>query len=50
VKAGVGIAGDAKKLWKDYGISLLGAVELSHFARSVDAPRWATGKAHEMIS
>jgi len=50
IKAGVGIAGDAKKLWKDCGVSLLGAVELTHFARSVDAPRWAAGKAHELIS
>ncbi|KAG9127976.1 hypothetical protein FRC07_006570 [Ceratobasidium sp. 392] len=50
VKAGVGIAGDAKKLWRDYGVSLLGAVELSHLARSADTSRWGTGKSHELIS
>lgn len=50
VKAGVGIAGDAKKLWCDYGVSLLGAVELSHFARRADIPRWESGQSHELIS
>ncbi|KAG8746730.1 hypothetical protein FRC10_004034 [Ceratobasidium sp. 414] len=43
VKAGVGIAGDAKKLWRDCGVSLLGAVELGHFAHSADGLRWGTG-------
>ncbi|KAL5635938.1 hypothetical protein ACGC1H_004664 [Rhizoctonia solani] len=49
VKAGVGIAGDAKKLWRDYGVSLLGAVELSKMARVADPPRWATSKPNELI-
>ncbi|KAG9099429.1 hypothetical protein FS749_001289 [Ceratobasidium sp. UAMH 11750] len=50
VKVGVGIAGDAKKLWRDHAVSLLGAVELSHFARSADESRWGMGKSHELIS
>ncbi|QRV86345.1 3'-5' exonuclease [Ceratobasidium sp. AG-Ba] len=50
IKAGVGIMDDAKKLWREYGVSLLGAVELSHLARAVDGPRWTTGKARELIS
>ncbi|KAG9080533.1 hypothetical protein FRC06_006463, partial [Ceratobasidium sp. 370] len=50
VKAGVGVAGDAKKLWRDYGVSLLGAVELSHLARSADVSRWGMGKFNELIS
>ncbi|KAJ1310181.1 hypothetical protein OPQ81_006925 [Rhizoctonia solani] len=49
VKAGVGIAGDAKKLWRDYGVSLLGAVELSKLARVADTPRWAGTKPDELI-
>ncbi|KDN51514.1 hypothetical protein RSAG8_00059, partial [Rhizoctonia solani AG-8 WAC10335] len=49
VKAGVGIGGDAKKLWRDYGVSLLGAVELSKLARVADPPRWATTKTSELI-
>ncbi|KAG8687888.1 hypothetical protein FRC11_006428 [Ceratobasidium sp. 423] len=49
VKAGVGIAGDAKKLWRDYGVSLLGAVELSKLARVSDSPRWAATKSGEFI-
>ncbi|CAE6516604.1 unnamed protein product [Rhizoctonia solani] len=49
VKAGVGIAGDAKKLWKDYGVSLLGAVELSKLARVSDPSRWNTAKPGELI-
>ncbi|CAE6525389.1 unnamed protein product [Rhizoctonia solani] len=49
VKAGVGIAGDAKKLWRDYGVSLLGAVELSKLARVSDPPRWAASKRGELI-
>ncbi|KAB5592621.1 Chalcone domain-containing protein [Ceratobasidium theobromae] len=50
VKAGVGIAGDAKKLWLDYGVSLLGAVELSRLARVTDPPQWAMTKATDLIS
>lgn len=49
VKAGVGIAGDAKKLWLDYGVSLLGAVELSRLARVTDPPQWAMTKATDLI-
>ncbi|CAE6462372.1 unnamed protein product [Rhizoctonia solani] len=49
VKAGVGIAGDAKKLWKDHGVSLLGAVELSKLARVSDPSRWNTAKPGELI-
>ncbi|EUC67257.1 3'-5' exonuclease [Rhizoctonia solani AG-3 Rhs1AP] len=49
IKAGVGIAGDAKKLWRDYGVSLLGAVELSKLARVTDSPRWAATKPNELI-
>ncbi|KAG8691059.1 hypothetical protein FRC09_011743, partial [Ceratobasidium sp. 395] len=50
VKAGVGIANDARKLWRDCGVSLLGAVELSHLARSADTLRWRAGKQGELIS
>lgn len=50
IKAGVGIMEDAKKLWRDHGVSLLGAVELSHLARSADSSRWAGGKSRELIS
>ncbi|CAE6416998.1 unnamed protein product [Rhizoctonia solani] len=49
VKAGVGIAGDARKLWRDYGVSLLGAVELSQLARVSDPQRWGDTKPKELI-
>ncbi|CAE7139145.1 unnamed protein product [Rhizoctonia solani] len=49
VKAGVGIAGDAKKLWRDYGVSLLGAVELSKLAQVADPSRWATTRSGQLI-
>ncbi|KAH7340475.1 ribonuclease H-like domain-containing protein [Rhizoctonia solani] len=49
VKAGVGIAGDAKKLWRDHGVSLLGAVELSKLAQVSDPSRWTTTKPGELI-
>ncbi|KAJ7169533.1 ribonuclease H-like domain-containing protein [Mycena filopes] len=40
VKAGVGIQGDAKKLYKDCAVNLRNCVDLSLLARSVDNPRW----------
>ncbi|KAF7306628.1 3'-5' exonuclease domain-containing protein [Mycena indigotica] len=40
VKAGVGIQGDAKKLYKDIGLSVRGCVDLALLARSVDNERW----------
>jgi hypothetical protein len=49
VKAGVGIEGDARKLWRDYGVSLLGAVELSQLARVSDPQRWGDTKPKELI-
>ncbi|CAE6458465.1 unnamed protein product [Rhizoctonia solani] len=49
VKAGVGIAGDAKKLWRDYGVSLLGAVELSKLAQVTDPLKWAANKPGQLI-
>ncbi|KAF8610673.1 ribonuclease H-like protein [Ceratobasidium sp. AG-I] len=50
LKVGVGIQDDAKKLWRDHGVSLLGVVELSHLARRADVPRWENGKSHQLIS
>ncbi|KAF8744070.1 Chalcone isomerase like, partial [Rhizoctonia solani] len=49
IKAGVGISGDAKKLWRDCGVSLLGAVELSKLARVSDPSRWGDAKSSELI-
>ncbi|CAE6432427.1 unnamed protein product [Rhizoctonia solani] len=49
IKAGVGIEGDAKKLWRDYGVSLLGAVELSKLARVSDPSRWADTSPSQLI-
>ncbi|KAF7310627.1 3'-5' exonuclease domain-containing protein [Mycena chlorophos] len=40
LKAGVGIQGDAKKLYKDYGLNMTGCLDLALLARSVDNPRW----------
>ncbi|KAJ7071520.1 ribonuclease H-like domain-containing protein [Mycena amicta] len=48
VKAGVGIQGDVKKLYRDVGVSLCGCVDLSLLARSVDNSRWK-GKFSEPI-
>ncbi|KAF8710922.1 Chalcone isomerase like, partial [Rhizoctonia solani] len=49
IKAGVGISGDARKLWRDCGVSLLGAVELSKLARVSDPSRWGDTKSSELI-
>jgi hypothetical protein len=49
IKAGVGIGGDAKKLWRDYGVSLLGAVELSLLARAADPPQWGMMESGQLI-
>ncbi|KAF7982105.1 hypothetical protein HWV62_30437 [Athelia sp. TMB] len=40
VKAGVGIQGDSRKLYNDWGISMRNCVDLSLLARSVDNARW----------
>ncbi|KAF8213431.1 ribonuclease H-like domain-containing protein [Mycena galopus ATCC 62051] len=40
VKAGVGIQGDAKKLFKDCTVNIRNCVDLSLLARSVDNARW----------
>ncbi|KAJ7785958.1 ribonuclease H-like domain-containing protein [Mycena metata] len=40
VKAGVGIQGDAKKLYKDCGIDIRNCVDISLLAKSVDNARW----------
>ncbi|KAG6834765.1 hypothetical protein H0H93_007548 [Arthromyces matolae] len=40
IKAGVAIQNDAKKLFKDYQISLYNCVDLSLLARSADNPSW----------
>ncbi|KAJ7770790.1 ribonuclease H-like domain-containing protein [Mycena maculata] len=40
VKAGVGIQGDAKKMYKDCLVNIRNCVDLSLLARSVDNTRW----------
>ncbi|KAG6866837.1 hypothetical protein C0991_008773 [Blastosporella zonata] len=40
VKAGVGIQNDAKKLYRDWQISLRNCVDLSLLARCADNPQW----------
>ncbi|KAK7064521.1 exonuclease domain-containing protein, partial [Favolaschia claudopus] len=40
VKAGVGIQGDARKLYNDFSVNLRNCVDLSLLARSVDNARW----------
>ncbi|KAJ6604301.1 ribonuclease H-like domain-containing protein [Mycena vulgaris] len=40
VKAGVGIQGDAKKIYKDCSVNIRNCVDLSLLARSVDNARW----------
>jgi len=47
VKVGVGIRGDVRKLWDDYGIDVNGCLELGYLARAVD-PQWST--SHGLIS
>ncbi|KAJ7919090.1 ribonuclease H-like domain-containing protein [Mycena leptocephala] len=48
VKAGVGIQGDAKKLYKDCSVNIRNCVDLSLLAKSVDNARWK-GKYSEPI-
>jgi len=48
VKAGVGIQGDAKKLFKDCSVNIRSCVDLSLLAKSVDNARWK-GKYSEPI-
>ncbi|KAJ7293238.1 ribonuclease H-like domain-containing protein [Mycena rebaudengoi] len=48
VKAGVGIQGDAKKLYKDCLVNIRNCVDLSLLAKSVDNARWK-GKYSEPI-
>ncbi|KAF8922276.1 ribonuclease H-like domain-containing protein [Mucidula mucida] len=40
LKVGVGIQDDAKKLFRDWNVSVLSCVDLSLLARSVDNARW----------
>ncbi|CAK5264871.1 unnamed protein product [Mycena citricolor] len=40
VKAGVGIQGDATKMFRDYRVDIRGCVDLSYLARTVDNARW----------
>lgn len=40
VKAGVGIQGDCKKLFSDWGVPMRNCVDLSLLARTVDNERW----------
>ncbi|KAH8916113.1 ribonuclease H-like protein [Atractiella rhizophila] len=40
LKVGVNIGGDARKLYRDFGVALKGVIELSDVARSVDLERW----------
>ncbi|KAJ6574762.1 ribonuclease H-like domain-containing protein [Mycena capillaripes] len=48
VKTGVGIQGDAKKLYKDCSVNIRNCVDLSLLAKSVDNARWK-GKYSEPI-
>ncbi|KAJ7102264.1 ribonuclease H-like domain-containing protein [Mycena belliarum] len=48
VKAGVGIQGDAKKIYKDCSVNIRNCVDLSLLARSVDNARWK-GKYNDPI-
>ncbi|KAF8587296.1 ribonuclease H-like protein [Ramaria rubella] len=43
IKAGVGIQGDADKLWRDFGIKPASCLELGYLARAVDQ-QWASSK------
>ncbi|TEB39359.1 ribonuclease H-like protein, partial [Coprinellus micaceus] len=40
IKAGVGIQGDTKKLFTDWGVSVRSCADLSLLARTVDGARW----------
>ncbi|KAJ7456651.1 ribonuclease H-like domain-containing protein [Mycena latifolia] len=48
VKAGVGIQGDAKKIYKDCSVNIRNCVDLSLLAKSVDNARWK-GKYNDPI-
>jgi len=51
LKLGVGVKDDLRKVRRDLGVNLRGAVELSSLARTVDAASWANhGSPKSLIS